>query len=177
MELRPWTSTGGHGDEIERGLGGFGRGAHNGAGDEVGEAGDGPERRQTTPDDDDVRDENILDGEHTGRPSSIWCSEWTESTVAVLLDIFSGDGERVGHGVQEEAAMAARMRARERERWSRGKTSVLGFVSGIKGDLILRWARVDDRHGSIQVVDGARTSSCAMASVFLCSVREEGEGP
>ena len=44
----------------------------------------------------DVRDEDGLDGERTGRPRSIWSSGWMKSTVVVLLDIYSGDGEHNG---------------------------------------------------------------------------------
>ena len=99
--LRPWRpqraqATYGDGSTGQnRGIEGGTHSEHEG---EVGEAGGGPERRQSTPDAGDVRVEDEVDGERTGRPSSNRCSGKMKLRVEVLLDNSRSAGELIGRG-------------------------------------------------------------------------------
>ena len=76
-EMRPWRPSARTGDYSDRSTGqnrGIEGGTHSEHEGEVGEAGGGPERRQSTTDAGDVRVEDEVDGECTSRPCSIQCS-------------------------------------------------------------------------------------------------------
>lgn len=53
-------------------------------------------------DEDDVREEDDVDGEHTVCLDSIWCSEWTKRVVVVLLDKLQGREDDGGRRINSE---------------------------------------------------------------------------
>jgi hypothetical protein len=137
-------------------------------------AGDGPETRQSTMAAGDVRGEDESDGERTGCPGLIRCLGMTESTVAVLLDISSGDGEHGGRGDSDDHGdhSPGDEYFDERER-TRGKVRVRVCPGGW-GSPYPFLGVVDDRHGDDRQ-RGRRPEATAMALPSSLYVRK-GEG-